>query len=143
MIESDSPTARLCAEGMAVDGDPIAALELFEQAWSVRGDAYEAAIAAHFLARHQPSVELTLHWNRVALEQALTLSPSRAAALLPSLYLNLGDSYLNSGNPDHAAEAATLGLGALREIPLNGYSQFVETGLQRLLSRIAQRNMVL
>ena len=139
MIEGDSLTARLCADGMAVDGDPVAALALFEQAWAVRRDAYDAAIAAHFLARHQPSLELTLHWNRVAVDQALTLSPPRAAALLPSLYLNLGDSYLNTGDLDRAADAATLGAGALREVPVDGYSQLVGAGLQRLLSRIARR----
>ena len=135
MIEGDSPTARLCSEGMAVDGDPSAALALFEEAWRVRRDSYEAAIAAHFLARHQPSAELTLHWNREALHQALTLSPSRAAALLPSLYLNLGDSYLKTGDLENAAAAARLGLVALTELAVDGYTQFVGRGLERLLSR--------
>ena len=138
MIEGDSPTARLCAAGMEVDGDPGAAHALFEQAWHARRDAYEAAIAAHFLSRHQPSAELKLHWNRVALEEALTLSPSRAEALLPSLYLNLGDSYLNIGKPREAEQAATLGLAALTHLPPDGYSAFVMSGLERLRSRIAE-----
>jgi hypothetical protein len=139
MLEGDSPTARLCAEGMAVDGDPVAALALFERAWHLHRDAYEAAIAAHFLARHQPSAELTLHWNRVALEHALSLPPPRADALLPSLYLNVGDGYLNSGALDLAAEAATLGLAALGEAPADGYARYDGTGLERLRSRIARR----
>lgn len=141
MIDGDSPTARLCAAGMEVDGDPIAAHTLFEQAWHARRDAYEAAIAAHFLARHQPSVELKLHWNRVALEHALTLPQSRAEALLPSLYLNLGDNYLNIGEPKKAEQAASLGLDALTHLPADGYAAFVMSGLERLRSRAAELNL--
>ena len=138
MIDGDSPTARLCAAGMEVDGDPIAAHAFFEQAWEARRDAFEAAIAAHFLARHQPSAELKLHWNRVALEHALTLPKSRAEALLPSLYLNLGDSHLNIGEPEEAQHAVTQGLDALTRLPPDGYSAFVMSGLERLRSRIAE-----
>ena len=139
MIEGDSPAARLCAEGMAVDGDPGAAHALFARAWDVRRDAYEAAIAAHFLARHQPTPALTLHWNRVALEQALTLPPSRAELLLPSLYLNLGDSWLTAGDLALAEGAARDGMAAIARIPGDGYAAFVGAGLERLKARVADR----
>ena len=70
MIDGDSPVARLCAAGMAVDGDPTAASTLFRQAWDARRDDYEASIAAHFIARHQPSLADSLHWNRLAVHHA-------------------------------------------------------------------------
>jgi hypothetical protein len=137
MIDGDSVTAQLCAAGMAVDGDPAAAHAFFAQAWEARRDAYEACIAAHFLARHQPSTELTLHWNRIAVEHAQTVSTPRAQPLLASLLLNLGDSYLNAGNLDEAAAAAAQGVDALAYLPPGGYRDFVTIGLERLGSRIA------
>ena len=122
---------------MAVDGDPIAAHALFTQAWEARRDAYEASIAAHFLARHQPSTELALHWNCVAVEQAQTVGTPRAHPLLASLFLNLGNSYLNVVNLDEATVAAARGTDALAYLPAGGYRDFVATGLERLRSRIA------
>lgn len=137
MIDTDSPTVQLCAAGMAVEGDATAAHGLFMQAWDARRDSYEAAIAAHFLARHQPSADLVLRWNRVAVEQALTVGDARAHPLLASLYLNLGDSYLNTDNLDEATAAASRGIDALGYLPPGGYRDFVATGLERLRSRIA------
>ena len=62
MIDPHSPVARLCAEGMALEGTPAEAMRRFEAAWSARTDDYDAAIAAHFLARHQatPNVRFML-----------------------------------------------------------------------------------
>ncbi len=134
--DAGSPTTQLCVAGMAVDGDAALAHPLFEQAWDARRDAYDATIAAHFLARHQPSPELTLHWNRVAIEQALMAAPERVAPLLASLYLNLGDSWLTFGDPVEAGRAVTLGVKALAHLPPGGYRNFVAMGLERLSARI-------
>ena len=137
MIDTEGPTAQLCAAGMAVDGDATAAHALFVQAWEARRDAYDASIAAHFLARHQPSAELVLHWNHVAVEQALAVDPARARPLLASLYLNLGDSYLKLYRLVEAGAAAASGTDALTYLPAGGYRDFVSVGLERLRSRIA------
>src|SRR3954468_21907011 len=58
-IDSDNPVVALCAAGMAIEGDASAALRLFEQAWEARCDDYDASIAAHFLTRHQATVDAT------------------------------------------------------------------------------------
>ncbi len=134
--DADSPTTRLCVAGMAVEGDAAMVLPLFEQAWDARRDTYDAAIAAHFLARHQPSPELTLHWNHVAIEQALMATPERVAPLLASLYLNLGDSCLTLGDLVDARRAAEHGVEALVHLPRGGYRDFVAMGLERLSTRI-------
>jgi len=70
MIDPTNPVVVLCAEGMAADGTPAEARRLFERAWAARRDDYDAAIAAHFLARHQPSAADTLHWNALAVRLA-------------------------------------------------------------------------
>jgi hypothetical protein len=138
MIDGESVVARLCAAGMAVDGDAVAASALFQQAWDARRDDYEASIAAHFLARHQPSLDDSLRWNRAAVEHAEAATDERAKPLLASLYLNLADSHLALGQSAKAAIAAEQGVGALQFLPPDGYRDFVSLGLQRLLARIEQ-----
>jgi hypothetical protein len=138
MIDRDNPVVQLCAAGMAVDGDPDAAHTLFQQAWESRRDDYDASIAAHFLARHQPSPADTLRWNRIAAAHAEAVPDNRAEPLLASLYLNLADSYLALGNRADAATTAELGVAALQYLPVDGYREFVERGLRRLQSRLAQ-----
>ena len=137
MIDGDSVVARLCAAGMAIDGDAVAAGALFRQAWDARRDDYEASIAAHFLARHQPSLDDSLHWNRVAVEHAEAVTDERAKPLLASLYLNLAGSYLALGDSARATIAAEQGVTALQFLPADGYRDFVSRGLQRLRARIA------
>ncbi|MFJ7419450.1 hypothetical protein ACIQXD_12630 [Streptomyces uncialis] len=58
--------ARLCAVGMraGTEGRADAARELFERAWGLAADEYEACAAAHHLARRQTSPEAVLHWNQ-------------------------------------------------------------------------------
>ena len=138
MIDGDNDVARLCAEGMAIDGDAVAAGALFRQAWDARRDDYEASIAAHFLARHQPSLDDTLFWNRVAAGHAEAVTDERAKPLLASLYLNLADSYLALGHSAKAILVAEQGVAALQFLPADGYRDFVARGLQRVSARIAQ-----
>jgi hypothetical protein len=137
MIESDSLTVQLCAAGMAVDGDPAAARRYFLRAWEARRDSYDACIAAHFLARHQPTPAEVLHWNELATAYAEAVPDNRAQPLLSSLYLNLGDSYLAVGRSADAARAAQRGLAALKHLPTDGYGAFVARALARLNARIA------
>ena len=138
MIDGDSVVAQLCAAGMAIDGDAGRASALFRQAWDARRDDYEASIAAHFLARHQPSLDDSLYWNRVAVEHAEAVVDERAKPLLASLYLNLADSYLSLGDLANATIASEQGVAALQFLPADGYRDFVSGGLHRVRARIAQ-----
>ncbi|MDQ6611264.1 MAG: hypothetical protein M3Y64_02435, partial [Gemmatimonadota bacterium] len=61
-FDSSNPVVALCVAGMRVDGEPAKARALFEQAWLLRQNDFDASVAAHFLARHQPSDQDTLHW---------------------------------------------------------------------------------
>jgi hypothetical protein len=138
MIDGESVVAQLCAAGMAIDGDVVAASALFQQAWEARRDDYEASIAAHFLARHQPSLNQSLYWNRVAAEHAEAVTDERAKPLLASLYLNLADNYAAVGDSATAIVVAEKGVAALQFLPADGYRDFVSRGLQRVCARIAQ-----
>jgi hypothetical protein len=135
-FDPDNPVVALCAAGMAVEGDREQARALFERAWSIRRDDYEASIAAHFLARHQPTIAETLAWNEHALRHATTVTDGRTVEFLASLYLNVGDSYLAVGRVSDAAAAAELAHANLAVLPAGGYRDFVERGIRGLGERI-------
>src|SRR5690348_8026568 len=97
-IDPENPVVKLCAQGMAIEGDSAAASALFAEAWAACTNDYDSAVAAHFIARHQPTAEDTLRWNQLALEHALLVGADQVTDLLPSLYLNVGDSYRLVGN---------------------------------------------
>jgi tetratricopeptide (TPR) repeat protein len=139
-IDSSNPVVALCAAGMAIEGNPLEALELFEQAWAARRDDYDACIAAHFLARHQPTADATLHWNLVAIRHAEAVSDGRALEFMASLYLNLGDARMNAGDYAMALDAAQRARASLLAVPAGGYRDFVEYGIHRLEERLGSAN---
>jgi GNAT superfamily N-acetyltransferase len=135
-IDPTNTVVALCAQGMAVEGTPDAARAYFEQAWAMRRDDYDAAIAAHYLARHQSSLAETLRWNEIAAQHAERVEGGRAAALLPSLYLNLGDSYAAFGQRAQALEVVRRARQHVLELPLDGYRDFVASAIERLSERV-------
>ena len=135
-IDPSNPVVALCAEGMSREGTPADALRLFEQAWALRRDDYDAAIAAHFIARHQPTLAATLHWNMLAIRHAEAVSDGRASALFPSLYLNLGDAQANAGDVMAGAESVRHAAAHLAALPRDGYREFVALGIRRLAARL-------
>lgn len=57
MTDPENVVVRLCAQGMQAEaeGRDAQARDLFLQAWEAAEDDYDACIAAHYLARHQPT----------------------------------------------------------------------------------------
>ena len=135
-MDLSNPVVALCAQGMAVEGTPDEARRLFEQAWAIRRDDLDAAIAAHFLARHQSTEDATLHWNALAVEHAEAVTDGRSAELLASLYLNLGDSHARLGQRASALAAARRAAEHLVTLPPGGYRDFIATGIDRLTQRL-------
>ncbi len=99
MIDVDNPVVKLCTDGARAEfeGRRQAAYALYRQAWAIAANDYEACIAAHYVARGQDSVEETLAWNLEALRRADALHDERISAFYPSLYVNVGHSYEQSG----------------------------------------------
>ena len=135
-IDPANPVVALCAEGMAHEGAPADALRLFERAWAVRRDDYDAAIAAHFIARHQPTPATTLHWNALAVRHAEAVEDGRVAGLLASLYLNLGSSQADVGDAAAGADSVRRAAAHLAALPVDGYREFVALGIRRLAARL-------
>ena len=135
-IDPTNPVVALCAEGMSHEGTPADALRLFERAWAIRRDDYDAAIAAHYVARHQPTPDATLRWNALAVRHAEAVDDDRAAGLLASLYLNLGSSQADVGDAAGGAESVRRAAAHLAALPLEGYREFVALGIRRLAARL-------
>ncbi|MGG7572638.1 hypothetical protein [Streptomyces sirii] len=103
-MDPELPVVRLCVEGMQAEaeGDGEAALGLFQRAWDIAADDYEACIAAHYLARHQTLPDETLRWNQECLTRADRVGDERVQGFYPSLYVNMGLAYRQLGQPELA-----------------------------------------
>ncbi|MFI0712643.1 hypothetical protein ACH4SK_18760 [Streptomyces inhibens] len=100
-MDPELPVVRLCVEGMQAEAEGRAevARGLFQRAWDIAADDYEACIAAHYLARHQNSPEETLRWNQECLDRADRVGGERVRGFYPSLYVNMGQAYRKLGQP--------------------------------------------
>jgi tetratricopeptide (TPR) repeat protein len=116
IVDTTNPVIQLCIQGAFAELEKRLddANALYQQAWDLRADDYEACIAAHYLARFQDSPVDTLRWNQIALEHANAVKDERVDEFYPSLYLNLGLSHEVLGNRKEAKRfydlAAELGV---------------------------------
>jgi len=137
-MDPDNPVVKLCAEGMQAEGEnrPDDARELFEQAWALATDDYEACIAAHYVARHQRDAAAALHWNEVALRRAVAVADSRVAPFYPSLHLNLGRSLELAGDTVAACRHYVLAAERLDALPPSPYASLVRQGVAAGRARV-------
>lgn len=136
LLDPTNPVVALCAEGMKAEGTPAEAARLFALAWAARRDDFDAAIAAHFVARHQQTPDETLRWNALAVEHAAAVTDGRADGFLASLYLNLGDAQANVGDFEAAAESARRATAHLAAVAPGGYREWVAMAIRRLAARV-------
>jgi len=94
-MDTTNPIIQLCIQGSQAEFEHRRddAHALYQQAWELHADDYEACIAAHYLARFQETPEEILLWNQIALEHANEVGDERVNDFYPSLYLNLAHSY--------------------------------------------------
>jgi tetratricopeptide (TPR) repeat protein len=139
-MDPNNPVVKLCAAGMAAEGEGRSAdaKALFEQAFAESRDDFEACIAAHYVARHQTTVEDELEWNSRALERANLVDDERVQGFYPSLYLNLAHSLEKMGRTGEACELYGTAAARLEGQPDSPYTQLVRSrisaGRQRTCS---------
>ena len=99
-MDTTNPVIQLCIQGAFAEFEKRLddANALYQRAWDLHADDYEACIAAHYLARYQDSPVETLRWNQIALEHADAVNDERVDGFYPSLYLTLGLSLEVLGN---------------------------------------------
>src|SRR5579885_2101416 len=105
-FDPNNTIIKLCALGMELEAkkQPAEAKTLFLQAWNEATNDFEKFTAAHYVARHQNSIEEKLHWDKTALHFALKIEDAAMAANFPSLYLNIAKCYEDLGDINNAKE---------------------------------------
>ncbi|GAA2735489.1 hypothetical protein [Actinocorallia aurantiaca] len=126
-MNPDNPVVVLCSQGMQAEaeGRDADARALFLRAWESASDDYEACVAAHYLARHQPTPHDTLHWNRECLERADRVGDDRVKGFYASLHLNMARAHRDLGSPGPAREHFGLAAARLRDVPEGQYADWI------------------
>ncbi len=138
-IDPQNQVVRYCVEGMEreQEGRREEALRLFMLAWNQSKDAFERAIAAHYVARHQATPEKTLHWNQESLINADAVGDNRVQDFYPSLYLNMGKSHEDLGNWKDARRFYALAADRIGCLPESALADMVRRGVMNGMERTA------
>jgi len=138
-MDPENPVNALCIQGMEAEGrgDPESARALFSQAWERRSNHTEAAVAAHYVARHQETASDTLLWNQRALDEAMIGDQESVSGFMPSLYLNLGKSHEDMGDLAAAREQYLLAEQASSALGDDGYGRMIRGGIAAAVERTA------
>ncbi len=136
-FDPNNKVVKLCADGMQAEaeGKIEAAHGLFQQAWNIASDDFEAFTAAHYLARNEADPNDVLKWNLEALNRANKIKDDDVGAHFPSLYLNIGKSYENLNDKKLANENYALAADYSSFLPPGKYSDMIRTGIAGGLKR--------
>ncbi|MEO6410986.1 MAG: hypothetical protein ABIO48_00240 [Pedococcus sp.] len=136
------------AIGLALGGDRERGRAALMACWEAtsHGDHAQRCVLAHYLADLQSSLEDEVAWDEAALsehahvvdEDLVPLGMTSAAALAPSLHLNLGDGYLRQGRVGDAKAQLTAGMQVGSTLPIDGYGALIRSGLGRLQQRVEE-----
>ena len=139
-FDSDNKIIQLCAKGMEMEASqkPEEAQRLFLQAWNEATNDFEKFTAAHYVARHQKSIQDKLKWDEIALAFALKINDSSMAANYPSLYLNIAKCYEDLKDFDNAQKNYQVALSYADLLPDNGYEQIIKSGIKNGIQRLLE-----
>lgn len=136
----DNHVVKLCAKGMEMEGkgNIDAASKLFLQAWNEAENDFEKFTAAHYIARHQQSVEDKLKWDQKALQLALKLTDDTIKGAYPSLYLNIAKCYEDLNDFDNARKNYQLALSFSNHLLDDGYGKMIKSGIMSGIERVKE-----
>ena len=136
----DNDVVKLCAQGMEMEGkgNIDAASKLFLQAWNEAENDFEKFTAAHYIARHQQSVEDKLKWDQKALQLALKLNDDTIKGVYPSLYLNIAKCYEDLNDFDNARKNYQLALSFSNHLLDDGYGKMIKSGIMSGIERVKE-----
>jgi hypothetical protein len=109
------------------------------------GDPLHRVAIAHAMADLQDDLQGELRWDLQALEAAGSVTDERAAdagsmsaaALYPSLHLNLAEDYRKLGDLWAAWRHVHLGFAVVSALGNDGYGRMIIGALERLAARLA------
>ncbi|MFE9801035.1 hypothetical protein ACFYP6_19550 [Streptomyces goshikiensis] len=127
MTGPENIVVQLCVQGMQAEteGREARARDLFLQAWEAAEDDYDACIAAHYLARHQPTPEETLRWNQECLTRADRVGDDRVRGFYASLHANMARAHRDLGQIEQAREHFESAAQRIHEVPAGPHNQWL------------------
>lgn len=136
--DPNNPVVLLCVQGMDAEGraDYEEAHRLFQQAWDISTNDFEAHTAAHYLARNQKDLNDKLYWNLEALNRAKLVQDEGIAAHYPSLYLNVAKSYEDLGDYPKAKDYYKQAMESCDALPDTGYANMIRSGINAGFKRV-------
>jgi tetratricopeptide (TPR) repeat protein len=136
-FDPENNVVKLCAQGMQNEagGKIETAHKLFQQAWGIAENDFEAFTAAHYLARNQKDANDALKWNVEALNRANAIKNEDMKAYYPSLYLNVGKSYETLKNEPEANNYYQLAADSAACLSAGKYSDMIRMGIAEGLKR--------
>ena len=136
--DPNNNVVKLCAEGMNLEGEgkKEEALVLFLQAWKEATNDLEKFTSAHYLARHQKSLDDKLKWDKIALDFALKINDDSVKGAYPSLYLNIAKGYEDLKDFNSAKEHYQLALSFTKFLLDDGYGNMIKGGITNGLERV-------
>lgn len=127
MTDSENFVVQLCVQGMQAEteGRDTRARDLFLQAWEAAQDDYDACTAAHYLARHQPTPQETLHWNQECLNRDEKVGDDRVRGFYASLHANMARAHRDMGQTGGAREHFKSAAQHIGDVPAGPYQQWL------------------
>ncbi|MFE0033868.1 hypothetical protein [[Kitasatospora] papulosa] len=127
MTDTENIVVRLCAQGMQAEteGRDARARDLFLQAWEAAEDDYDACIAAHYLARHQPTPQEALRWNQECLNRADKVGDDRVRGFYASLHGNMARAHRDLGQIEQAREHFASAAEHICDVPAGPHQQWL------------------
>ena len=137
-FDPNNNVIKLCTQGMDMEGKgkPEEASKLFFQAWSEATSDFEKFTAAHYVARHQKSIDDKLKWDETSLTLALKINNDTVKRFFPSLYLNIAKGYEDLGDYENAKKNYQLAILFTNLLPDDGYGTMIKVGIMKGIERV-------
>jgi hypothetical protein len=122
-LDPSNPVVVAIGRGMQAEiaGTREVALAAYTEAWNSATDDFERCIAAHYVPRMIDDPQEKLRWNEDALRLALAVGDDRVAGFFASLYANVAQCRLGTGDTQGAQEAFRQAEGSLVSVPNGPY----------------------
>lgn len=137
IFDPNNNVVKLCAKGMESEGEPEKASALFLQAWNEADGDLEKCIAAHYVARHQNTVNEKLSWDIIALEHAEKVNDEEIKSFYPSLYLNIAKCHEDMNDFVSALNNYRLAESYSGFLQNDGYGSMIKTGIRNGIERVS------
>jgi tetratricopeptide (TPR) repeat protein len=139
-FDPQNKVIQLCAEGMGLElmGRKDEAHRLFQKAWDISSNNFEAFTAAHYLARNQQDPKENLKWNLEALNRASEVYEQEIQSHYPSLYLNVARAYENLNHLSEAAHYYRMAAEKTNDLSPGPYGDMIRSGISQGLNRTHQ-----